>query len=104
MRKKVDKLAKDLRNNLKKSFKDFEGLYVYGSQVKGNYNKDSDVDIVVIIDANNKKKRWEIWDILSKIQYDYDMIIDLQPYTRSELKRNYIFHDEVVKKGIFYAA
>jgi hypothetical protein len=39
MRKKVDKLAKDLRNNLKKSFKDFEGLYVYGSQVKRNLIK-----------------------------------------------------------------
>jgi hypothetical protein len=38
---------------------------------------------------------------LFKIEHDYDIVVDLQPYTRSELKRNYIFHNEVFKKVYF---
>jgi hypothetical protein len=39
------------------------------------------------------------------MRYDYYDVIDLDilPYTKKELERNYSFHDEVVNKGVFYA-
>ncbi|WP_373469436.1 nucleotidyltransferase domain-containing protein [Candidatus Endomicrobiellum cubanum] len=99
----MDKIVNELKNELKKSFKDFKGLYIYGSQVNDTYNKNSDVDIVVIFSKYNFKKLSVVWAIVSKIEYTNNIVIDLKPYTYLELKRNYIFCNEVVGKGVFYA-
>ena len=104
MNEKIHQLIEELKTALRNSFDDFEGLYLYGSQVNGISNENSDIDIVVIIDAKAKEKRYAIWSIVSLLNYKYDMLLDLQPMTRQELERNYIFYNEVVNKGIFYAA
>ncbi|MDR0822942.1 MAG: nucleotidyltransferase domain-containing protein [Endomicrobium sp.] len=104
MKDKINEIACELNTALKNSFEDFEGLYVFGSQVNGKPNEDSDVDIVAIVDAEDKEKLGKIWDIASLLDYKYDLFLDLHPMTRKELERNYVFHDEVVNKGVFYAA
>ncbi|MDR0822886.1 MAG: nucleotidyltransferase domain-containing protein [Endomicrobium sp.] len=104
MNDKMNNLVQELKENLQNSFEDFEGLYVYGSQVNGTPNKDSDIDIVAIVDAPDREKRRYIWGVLSDLDYKYDVVIDLHPMTRQELEKNYIFHNEVVNKGVFYAA
>jgi predicted nucleotidyltransferase len=104
MEYKVNQIAQELKTELKNSFEDFEGLYVFGSQVNGKSNDDSDIDIVAIIDAQDKEKLYDILGILSRMNYKHDVSIDLHPMTRQELERNYIFHDEVVHKGVFYDA
>ena len=40
------------------------------------------------------------------MDYDYydKVFMDVLPYTREELQRNYFVHDEVVNKGIYYGA
>ncbi|MDR3243184.1 MAG: nucleotidyltransferase domain-containing protein [Elusimicrobiota bacterium] len=104
MNKKIIKIVNELNIELKKLFADFEGLYIYGSQINGIPNKDSDIDIVAILDASDKEKRYEMWGKVSFLEYQYNINIDLNPSTRQELERNYIYHNEVVNKGIFYAA
>jgi len=105
MNEKVNQMVLELRNALKNSLKNFEGLYFYGSYVKGNAKKDSDVDVVVILNnAGDRNIRGIIWDIVSFLDYKYDMVFDLHPMTREELERNPVLHDEVVNKGIFYDA
>jgi len=95
----------ELKKALKDSLEDFEGLYLYGSHAKGNAKDDSDVDVVVILDrAGDRNVRGIIWDIVSFLDYKYDLVFDLHPMTREELERNPVFHDEVVNKGIFYDA
>ncbi|MDR0822369.1 MAG: nucleotidyltransferase domain-containing protein [Endomicrobium sp.] len=103
----INNLVQELKENLQNSFNDFEGLYVYGSQAKGTAHKDSDIDVVILLKDNDRQKRNIIWDIASQLDYkyyDYGMSLDLHPMTREELERNYVFHNEVVNKGIFYAA
>ena len=102
--KKVNEIANKLKTALKNAFDDFEGLYLFGSQVTGNATNNSDIDIVIVLDYSNKQKRWEMYDIISKLRYDYDADLDVHPMTREELERNYVFHDEVVNKGVFYNA
>jgi predicted nucleotidyltransferase len=104
MKEVIDEIARKLQTALKNTFDDFEGLYLFGSQVTGKAVPDSDIDVVAVIDASNKEKRWAIWDIILQLEYDYDIAIDIHPMTRNELERNYIFHDQVVNKGIFYGA
>jgi predicted nucleotidyltransferase len=103
MKDKINEIANNLRAHLKNSFNDFEGLYVFGSQVNGIPNEDSDIDIVVIVNYSDKHKRGILWDKISLLEYKYDVFIDVHPMTRKELEHNGIFYDEVVNKGVFYA-
>jgi len=100
----IDEVAKKLRDALKHSICGFEGLYVFGSQVRGDATEDSDVDIVAIFDQDRFNLPDEFHYILSQISYDYYDTVDIEvlPLTREQLNLNYIFHDEVVKKGVFY--
>ena len=104
MKQIVDEIAKKLRDALQEAIEDFEGLYVFGSQVRGDATKDSDVDIVVLFGQERLYQPDAFYDILSQMRYDYYDVIDLDilPYTREQLHRNYIFHNEVVNKGVFY--
>ena len=104
MNEKIDNLAKELRDALQKSFKGFEGLYVFGSQAKGTAYEDSDVDIVVLFKNNHEGESDEYYRIISKLMYDYDVVLDVHRKTRRQLEFNYLFHNEVVNKGVFYDA
>ena len=100
----VDEIARKLRDALQESMEDFEGLYVFGSQVRGDATEDSDVDIVIILGNDYFLMPEPLADIWSQIMYDYyDIIdIDLHRQTRQKLEMNPFFHDEVVNKGVFY--
>lgn len=98
----VKEIAQQLRDRLKK-YDDFQGLYLYGSQVKGTARPDSDIDIIAVF--NNypayKKRKLILGEALD-IELDQNVFIDLHPMTIDELNLNYIFFNEV-KKGLYYA-
>jgi len=100
----VDEIAKRLRDSLQENMEDFEGLYVFGSQVRGDATEDSDVDIVVLLKQDYFFMPDALSDIWSQMMYDYyDIIdIDLHTKTRQKLEMNPFFYDEVVNKGVFY--
>jgi len=106
MKQIVDEIARKLRDELKKSIADFEGLYVFGSQVRGDATEESDIDIVVLFGEKRFYQPDEYYEILFKMMADYFGIIDLDVHekTREELERSYSFHEEVVDKGVFYGA
>lgn len=100
----IKKIINALKNNFKSSFNDFEGMYLYGSQADNTYRNDSDIDIIAVFKEENKEKRRLIWRIVSKIEYDFNVNIDLHPMTREQLEANCIFYEQVVGKGKFYEA
>ncbi|MDR1168533.1 MAG: nucleotidyltransferase domain-containing protein [Heliobacteriaceae bacterium] len=105
MKAVVDEIAQKLRNALKETLEGFEGLYVFGSQVRGDAHEDSDIDIVVLTDKPlSYDTDKSIWRIVGKLEYDYDTFLDVHPKTREQLELNYFFHEEVVNNGVFYAA
>lgn len=103
-KRKIEKIIQELNKLIKQQFPDFKGLYLYGSQAKGNSNKDSDIDIVAIFDEVSRAKVFEIAGILCDLEYKYDIYIDLHEYTEKELQRNPYYYNEVVNKGIYYDA
>ena len=106
MKPLIHEITQRLRDEFKENINEFEGLYVFGSQVRGDATEDSDVDIVVLFENNSFSLPDPFYDILFQmgIEYHDTVFIDVLPYTREELKRNYNFYDEVVNKGVYYGA
>jgi predicted nucleotidyltransferase len=100
---KILEIIEELNKNLKSSYPDFKGVYLYGSVAKGCATKESDIDIVALFDEISSDKELGIYGITGEIEYKYDVFFDILPMTREELEENSIYHREVTQKGIFYA-
>lgn len=97
----VNEIAQTVRDKLKK-FEDFQGLYLYGSRVKGGYRPESDIDIVALFSQEpDYSKNMDIIGEVLDVELENDAIIDFHPMTQEGLKLNYLYFEEV-KKGIFY--
>ena len=55
MQEIVQDVITALKTAFNSSFDDFEGMYLYGSQARGDFNKDSDIDIVLFLRKKVKK-------------------------------------------------
>ena len=51
---------------------------LFGSKVRGDYTKYSDVDILLIVDDDKWSFRKDIWMIASDIELEYDMLLDIR--------------------------
>lgn len=102
MNKKVERVIKTLNQELSKLIPDFIGVYVYGSQVRGDFTKESDIDIVGLFNKINDEIETKLYKLISLLNYKEDVFIDIHLMTKNELSRNCFFYDEVVNKGIFY--
>lgn len=100
MKKKAIEIAKKLKEKLKK-YDDFEGLYLYGSQVTGKAHKNSDIDVVAIF-KNNRDHSDEVLGDAYEIELENDIILDFHPMTLDQLKIDWFYFNEI-KKGIYYA-
>ena len=85
---------KDLSNKIREIIKDFEcNVYLFGSRVKGNYRKDSDLDIAVFNSTGLKFLKIEEALENSNIPYSMDIIC-------MDMIDNKTFIQEVIKNGI----
>lgn len=101
----ISEVIKELNSRIKEKYPDFRGSYLFGSQARGNFCDDSDVDIVLIFDNElDYDAEMEIGGISGDVDYKYNVVTIPLPYTIEELERNYIFYNEVVNKGIYYEA
>ena len=100
----VDEIARKLRGALTEQMEDFEGLYVFGSQVRGDATEESDLDIVVLLGQDYYSWPDELFNIWSRFSIEYYDIIelDIRPKTKKSLAWNPNFYNEVVNKGVFY--
>ena len=88
-----------LGENLKK-------VILYGSYARGDYTKDSDIDIMVLLDLSDidiKKYRHELSGATYDFNMDYD--VDIKPIAKNQEHFNkwvevYPFYSNVASEGV----
>ena len=83
-------------------------IILYGSYARGDFNKDSDIDIMILTDLKDNEileYRNKIYDIAYDIEYDNDFDIVISPLIKNIDKFNYWlqalpFYMNVQKEGV----
>ena len=84
--------------------------YLYGSYARGDYNKWSDIDILITVDADYleiEKYSDSIDDISSEIslKYDITLSVTMKPAKQFERFADVLpYYSNVIKEGIRYSA
>ncbi len=63
-------------------------IKLFGSKVRGDYSKDSDIDILLILKQKDYALRERIYDILLDIDLEFDPKISLKIFSMAEIKKN----------------
>lgn len=101
----ISEVIKELNSRIKAKFPDFRGSYLFGSYARGDYHKDSDVDIVLIFDSEHGyDEEKSVYGLIGDLDIKNDLILMPLTYTMEKLEQNSVFHNEVVNKGIYYDA
>lgn len=101
----LEKIIKELNKEISEKFDFFKGSYLYGSRAKGNFQNDSDIDIINIFARNlTRAEALDLAGIIGDIEYKYDVFIDYHDYTINRLKENPVFYNEVIAYGFYYEA
>lgn len=95
----IEEVSKLLGNRLKK-------VILYGSYARGDYNKNSDIDIMILTDLNDQelaKYRMKIRDLACDLEAENDIIIS--PLVRNIEKYNnridvVPFYMNIQKEGV----
>jgi len=79
-------------------------IILYGSYARGDYNKNSDIDIMVVVKDGTKIRTpdMELYSIASSIDYKYDVFIAPLVRTISEYEsKKHIagFYNNIYKEG-----
>jgi len=84
-----------------------EKILLFGSLVQGKVSPNSDIDLCVIKDTNDRlKTQQEIWDLLWNSNFDWQVEPDIKVYPsdvyQDWLKRGDPFIQEIEKGKILY--
>ena len=76
-------------------------VVLFGSRIKGNAGKDSDYDVLIILNANyDRKIRKLINDLCYDIDLKYEIFLDTQVISESELQNSLRGKHPVFKTAI----
>ena len=92
-----------LNRKIKSVYKNFNGVYLYGSFANKTNTENSDIDVVALFENElNREERIKLWSLISGLEAEYDVFLDLHPMSAKELEKNPIYYNQVVNKGVFY--
>ena len=81
-------------------------IILYGSYARGNYQKDSDIDIVAIVEGEREslqKGLKNVWDISSDLELEYGTIVSptVIPFVEYENYKNDLpYYRNIENEGV----
>lgn len=85
---------------------DIVKIILYGSYARGDYQKDSDIDIVAIVNGDREKLQQalkSVWDISSDLELEYDTIVSptVIPFAEYEKYKNDLpYYRNIESEGV----
>ncbi|MBO6210647.1 MAG: nucleotidyltransferase domain-containing protein [Schwartzia sp.] len=67
-----------------------EGIFLYGSYARGDYDEESDIDFVAIVNGDRldlQKKCHQVWDEINKMDLEYDTVTSAQVIPAHEYEK-----------------
>jgi len=106
-----DSIIEQLNLRLSQNFPDYRGVYFFGSRLNGNFNEESDYDVVLIFDELDHRKRLDIAGVVARLEYELDVFIDCKLFTSTGTRSieyirknvNPIFIEHAIDQGKYYA-
>ena len=102
----LDKICERVVNCYKKIYGDkIQGIYLYGSYARGDFDEESDIDFTAIVEGDQvelRKKRRENRDDLNDIELDYDVVISfgvIPAFYFDKYFSEVPYYQNVVKEG-----
>ena len=83
---------------------------MYGSYARGDYNEESDIDIVAIVKGDRQELQnqlKEIWEAVSDLELDYEVVISptVIPYSEFETYKDILpYYRNIAKEGVKLSA
>ncbi|MCK4403983.1 MAG: nucleotidyltransferase domain-containing protein [candidate division Zixibacteria bacterium] len=100
-RKVIESFVKDLRTQLGDQI---VSITLFGSKIRGDSGKESDIDVLVLIKKKNQRIRKKVAEILTDYLIEYDLPLSPVLYDLYEYEKNKeigsFFFKEVEKEGI----
>lgn len=104
-KRSVLKIIDRFKNILEREKVSVKKIILFGSYARGNYNENSDIDLVIISDDFETMTYWERIDFLSGAIYEIFEPIEALSYTPSEWKKNDSFLNDYARDGeVVFAA
>ena len=97
-RKQITQIALQFAEFLKKEYK-LHSIYVYGSYAKGNYNKDSDIDIAVIAEDFTGDLVDDTFNLM-RLRRNVDNRIEPYPFSVNDFNKENPIAKEIMESGI----
>jgi len=77
----VAEFKKLLKNSLKK---DFLAVQLFGSKARGDFNKDSDIDLIIILENADEENKDKVFDAVMVIIDRYELYLSVHIYSKKE--------------------
>ncbi len=75
-------------------------LIIYGSKVRGDFDEESDIDILIILGNPLPELKYKILDIATEIELQYDVVFGIVIISQEEFKNSKIFRQSLYFKNI----